>query len=228
MTDLYSRMERLSGPVEPVPAAAVEGDLVRGRRAVRSRRFAQGGAGAVVGIAAVAAAFALTATVPGDSAGQRPPVIAQTGSTGGIQLVAYTGEQPKGFTIDTVPAGFSIKRQNEYELVLAPDRATVPAPESSVPVIENSNGYDDAIAVYLDDLDDMWGDQVTVDGKPAWTRMITTPDGAKAGGQIFIAQADGVYLIVQVSETVGLNKDQMLQIAGGVHVAPDLLATYTK
>lgn len=229
--DLHTRMHDLGGPLQPPTPDAVQGDLHRGRRAVRRRRLTQATAGSAMGIAAIAAAFALTLDAPAGIP-TRPPVVAQSAATlDGLHLVSYTGAQPKGFTVDAVPAGFSIEQQSESALVLKPD-AVVPRPSSSVPAGDLPPGmvdYNNKIAIYLegkDSVDFSWGDTLTIDGKETRLRMTSTPEGPQVGGTFLIKQTPDVFLTVQIPAEVGLTKDQMTALAAGVHVTPEYLATF--
>jgi hypothetical protein len=225
MMDLHSRMERLAGTIEDTPTAVIEDDLARGRRAVRRRRTAQVTGGSAFGVAAVAAAFSLTAQIGGAPAGS-PPVVAHsapgatTVTTAGIQLVSYTGKQPHLFTIDTVPQGFFIQSQDDIQLLLAPQAAKVPDPAN--PDLADPRVYTDKIAVFLQDreyTDDPDGDeQFTIGGKPAALR-------SRAGfTQIYVVQAPKVNLTVQFDNTTGLTKEQMIKVAEGINVTPEAIA----
>lgn len=225
MMDLHSRMQRMAGPVDETPDAVIQDDLARGHQAVRRRRIVQGGAGSVFAVAAVAAALSLNAGVIGGPAA--PPVAAPSANapavtTANIQLVSYTGKQPNLFTIDTVPQGFYVQGQNEYELVLAPQGAKRPDPDE--PLI-----YTDKIAVFLQNRNFTGtpaGDKLTIDGKPAtlYTNRTDGATGRVEGNQIYILASPHVYLTVQFDVTTGLTTDQMIKIAGGIHVNAKALA----
>ena len=228
MMDLHSRMERLAGTIEDTPAAVIQDDLARGRRAVRRRRTAQVTAGSVFGVAAVAAALSLTVGFGGAPA-VSPPVVAgnapgATTATGGIRLVGYTGKQPDLFTIDTVPQGFFIQGQNEFELVLAPQAAKIPDPAK--PDLADPRVYTDKIAVYLQDKEytaDPEGDeQLTIGGKPAALRSVAS-DGT-GFTQIYVVQAPRVYLTVQFDGSTGLTRAQMIEVAAGINLTPEAVA----
>ena len=232
--DLHNRMERLGGSIDEPSATAIEGDLVRGRRAVRRRRAAQVATGGAFSVAAVATAFALTISGPSSStpnpglAGQVPPGVSQSVVTGSVQLVAYTGEQPDRFTIGQVPQGFFIQNQDKYELVLAPDRAKNPAPgDDPASDLLNPRVYTDKIAVFLQPAfmaDPAGGEQVTVGGKA--TTIRTSPAEGNVGGstQVIIAQGESVSLVVQFADSTGLTKEQMIEVAGGIGIDSKVLA----
>ena len=128
MTDLRDHFEDMAGPVSPPTAEQVAADLTRGRRALRRRRTLQTAAGSSFDAAALVAAFAVAAN--GDGTGPGAPVATGTGdrssSAAAVKLVAYRGEQPKGFTIDTVPDGWFVQSDDNYNLVLAPNKVKKP------------------------------------------------------------------------------------------------------
>ncbi|GAB7040057.1 hypothetical protein JCM9533A_39070 [Catenuloplanes niger JCM 9533] len=233
--DLHSRMERLGGSIDDPSATAIAGDLDRGRRAVRRRRAAQIATGSAFSVAAVATAFALTISGPGNStpnpglAGQVPPGVSQSAVTGGVQLVAYTGEKPGRFTIDQVPQGFFVQNQDEYELVLAPERAKSPGPgDDPASELFNPRVYTDKIAVFLEVTDFMvnpTGDeQFTIGDRPAALRTIPAEGDIAGATQIFVAQSEKVSLTVQFAHSTGLTKEQMITVAGGIGVDPTALS----
>ncbi|MFG1997497.1 hypothetical protein ACGFJ7_46715 [Actinoplanes sp. NPDC048988] len=177
----------MAGPADDTPAGVIEDDLARRRRAVRRNRFFRVAAGSAFSVAAVAAALSLGPGLVGGPA-EDPPTVARSadGAAAGIKLVSYTGEQPRLFTIDTVPQGFFIQAQNEYELVIAPEQARTPDPAK--PQLSDPKVYTDKIAVYLQSKDftvEPTGDeQFTIGNKPAALRSIHTDDGTPDEGTI--------------------------------------------
>ncbi|GAB7048107.1 hypothetical protein [Catenuloplanes indicus] len=231
--DLHSRMQRLGGTIEEPSAAAIEGDLARGRKAVRRRRAARVATGSAVGVAAIATAFALTVTGP---AGTPPatvpaPALAEA-SASGVQLVAYSGEQPEGFTIDKVPQGYTVQTQNEHALVLAPEQ--LPSVRlSDVPdsVLDNPQAFIYKIAVYLAGPEAVPGDseKISVGGKNALFHLDAprTSEGEREpGARYFITVAPSVHMVVQFWPDMKLTEVQMTEIAGGIDVAPETVAAY--
>ena len=85
-------------------------DLTRGRKLLaRRRRHRAFGAAAATAVTAAVAAGVVT-TVAGGPARQSPlaaksPVAAKSA---GIRLVAYTGTQPPGYTVQVIPAGWVV------------------------------------------------------------------------------------------------------------------------
>jgi hypothetical protein len=91
-------------------------DLTRGRKLLaRRRRHRAFGAAAATAVTAAVAAGVVT-TVAGGPARQSPlaaksPVAAKSApaaKSAGIRLVAYTGTQPPGYTVQVIPAGWVV------------------------------------------------------------------------------------------------------------------------
>jgi hypothetical protein len=190
-------------------------------------------------VAAAVAAISLSGTVglPGNdttTAGDRP---AATAGANGLKLVAYKGKQPEGFTIDTVPDGWFVQAVNEYELVIAPDKAKNPGPDvdpSKSPVYDPRD-YRDKIAVFLASKDDAApkGPFIKIGDREGVVRksergMDTLPSGKMIpepmrpdgdyGASVYVKQPQGNFLVVQFWEGLGFSEQQMIQLAAGVHV----------
>ncbi|KUL34502.1 hypothetical protein ADL15_15580 [Actinoplanes awajinensis subsp. mycoplanecinus] len=235
--DLHNRLQHLAGPADETPAGVIEDDLARGRHAVRRNRIVRVAAGSAFGVTALAAAVSLGPGLVGRPAAD-PLTAAQStnGTTAGIKLVGYTGQQPHLFTIDTVPEGFFIQGQNEYELVIAPKEAKTPDPAK--PELSDPTVFTGKIAVYLQNKDytvEPDGDEkLTINGKPAALRYIHTDEGTPDEGttveatQIFVVQSPHVYLTVQFDASTGLTKEQMIKVAGGINLTAEAVAKAEK
>ncbi|WP_122981713.1 hypothetical protein [Actinoplanes teichomyceticus] len=235
--DLHSRLQHLAGPADETPAGVIEDDLARGRHAVRRNRIFRVAAGSAFSVAAVAAALSLGPGLVAGPAGN-PPAAAQSssGATAGIKLVSYTGKQPHLFTIDTVPEGFFIQGQNEYDLVIAPEQAKTPDPAK--PYLSDPKVYTGKIAVYLQNKDftvEPDGDEkFAINGKPAALRYIHTDEGTPDEGttveatQIFVVQSPHVYLTIQFDASTGLTEEQMIKVAGGINLTAEAVAKAEK
>jgi hypothetical protein len=94
--------------------ADAEPDVSRGRAllARRRRRLALAGGTGLIASGAAAALLLTGALTP---AGHSAPV---AGSTAGVALVAYTGTQPKGYTLKTIPRGWEVASADNVGLVL--------------------------------------------------------------------------------------------------------------
>ena len=235
MTDLRNHFEGIAGPVPPPSTEQVSADLARGRRALRRRRTVQTVCGSSFAVAALVAAFAVTAT--GDGAGPGAPTATGAGdrsaSAPAVKLVAYKGAQPKGFTIDTVPEGYAVESGDDYSLVLAPTEPKDIGPDVSPSAIPGS--FIGKIAIMLESKDqsgpDRTGTTVQV-GDTQGTLLKSlrgvTPDGpaptapgGDTGWTLWVKQPSGVYLIVQFWQGLGLSQEQMVQVGAGVHVQKD-------
>jgi hypothetical protein len=236
MSDLRHHFEKIAGPVPSTTPAQVEADVTRGRRALRRRRTVQSLAGSAFGVAALVAAVAV-ATSGGAGVPSSPGTVAQAPSEGrpvAVQLVAYKGEQPKGFTVDKVPSGWFIQGDNTYSLVLAPAKAKNPGPDvdPSADPLYNPDSFADKIVVMLESKDQSGPSR---DGKtvkvgdheglllkslqgenPDGTAM--TAPGGDTGWELWVKQPSGIYMIIQVWQGVGLSESQIVELGAGVHV----------
>ncbi len=235
MMDLRSHLEEIAGPVVPVDATDVEADILRGKRAVRRRRSVQTVAGSAFGIAALVAAF----TIPSGGVGSAPlgptaaapPAVVTT-----IDLVAYQGAQPKGFTLDKVPAGWFIQTDDTYSLLLAPEKAKNPGPDvdPSTDPLYAPNSFVGKIGVMLESKDQNGpsragtrvkvGDRdgVLLKSLPAMVPgKAPAPADSDTGWELWVKQPSGAHLIVQFWEGLGLSQKQMVELTAGVHVNKD-------
>ncbi|MET0492409.1 MAG: hypothetical protein ABW000_04680 [Actinoplanes sp.] len=232
MIDLRNHLEERTGPTGPATVAQADADLARGRKALRRRRAAQTIAGSAFGVAALVAAFTVATT--GTNA---PPAADRPAVVSAAKLVAYKGAQPKGFTVDKVPDGWFIQSDENYSLVLAPDKAKNPGPDvnpSTQPLFDK-HSYVDKITIMLESKDQNGpsrkGKAVKAGDKEGVllkSLQGVTPDGpapTAAGGdtgwELWLKQPSGVHLIVQYWQGLGLSEDQMVELGAGVHVHKD-------
>ena len=206
--ELHDRLDRLAGPAVDATEAQATADLARGRRALRRRRTVKGAATGVFAVAAAAAALAYgTASQPASRPAAAPaPQTAVVTTT----LVAYQGEQPKGYTIDKVPAGWEIQGVDPSVLTIAPVHAADKDPHTFV----------GKIAIMLQSQDEHGtpsGTAVKVGDKAG---ILITPDGQPAGRTLYVKQPNGVSLIVQIWDAHGWTNDAITEFAAGVHVLP--------
>ena len=121
-----------------------------------------------------------------------------------LTFVAYTGDQPAGFSVDTVPDGWHVDSVNEYSLLIVPPGL--------------NTGPDDFIGkllVSLESLDatERPGDPVTVDGQDGALRR--TDDGY---GQLRWTDAKGNRMYVQWPTDAGWSDKEMTDFAAGIKV----------
>ncbi|MBM2618258.1 hypothetical protein JIG36_22110 [Actinoplanes sp. LDG1-06] len=233
MNDLRDHFHEIAGPMTAVDNNQVEADLTRGRRALRRRRSVQAVAGSAFGVAALAAAIAVATSTGAPTA----PADRTTAGAPTVQLVAYKGEQPKGFTVDKVPDGWFVQTSEQGYLTIAPEKAKNPGPDvnpSEEPVY-NPDSFEDKIAIMLESKDQSGpsreGKKVKVGDKEGVllkSLQGVTPDGKvppAAGGdtgwELWLQQPSGIYLIVQVWQGVGLTESQIVELGAGVHVHKD-------
>ncbi|MFI7552304.1 hypothetical protein ACIBQ2_21440 [Micromonospora sediminimaris] len=204
--DLHDRLDRIAGPVAEPSAAEADADLARGRRALRRRRSARALGTSAFAVVALAVAVTIgtqagpTATTPDDA----PAEAVAT------RLVAYEGEQPQGFTIDKVPAGWEIQGGTTSELTIAPKNAAD----------KNPLAFIGKIAIMLQSASDRstpTGTQLEVGGKPG---VLNTADGTQGGKNLWVQQPDGVWLLVQIWDARGWTQQDIIEFADGIHVQP--------
>jgi hypothetical protein len=214
--DLHDRLSTIAGPAGATSAEQADADVARGRRALRRRRAFRSAGASAFAVAALAAA--VTYGARGDSAPPAPttnaaPATADTkaGPAGAAtRLVAYQGEQPKGFTIDKVPAGWEIQGVNQAVLTIAPTNAKDKNPDSFV----------DKIAIMLQSKDDTstpTGTAVKVGDKPG---VINVGLGTDHGKNLWVKEPNGIWLLVQIWDAGGWSDAAMVEFGDGIHVLP--------
>jgi hypothetical protein len=210
MMNLRDQLADLAGsPGEPTTAQA-DADLSRGRSALRRRRVLQGAAGSAFAIVVAGAALAFT-TGAGPAGGSAPLAVGTTAAapaTGSFQLVAYTGEQPAGFSVDKVPSGWVVQGVTEAALTLAPKGAKDTNPDSFV----------GKVVVMLQSPDEHGtpeGETVKVGGQ---TGTLVKKEGSKDGRTLYLPQPNGINLQVQVWDGIGWSAEDIAEFAAGIHV----------
>ncbi|GGL04891.1 hypothetical protein [Mangrovihabitans endophyticus] len=250
MMDLHDRLDQFAGSPAHPDSTQIDADVARGRAALHRRRVTGAVAASATGVAALVAAVAIAAggigtggvgADAGTGTGDRTTANGSVGASadgagdGRVRLVAYTGAQPKGFTIDTVPDGWFIQTDDNYSLLLAPDRAKNPGPNAdpSRDPVYDPQSFVGKIGIMLQSKDAHGvpeGTTVTVGGKDGVlvkSRPAMTPDGSQppadgdTGWELYVRQPTGIQLIVQFWEGLGLTQDQMIDIGAGVHVHKD-------
>jgi hypothetical protein len=224
MPDMMDVLNNLPQAAAPADQAVVAADVARGHRAVRRRR--QKRIGFVAAGAAAVAAVALGVGPLGTTVHHQPPSAKGSGVTtaAGIQLAAYSGEQPAGFQVTTVPAGWTVISSETYEFVVAPPGketgggpSTGPSPSSGpAPVF-----YDDRIAVYMlgdsPPPTDKHAEKVDINGAKgklgSFPRSRTSPDSR----WLTFPSKKGT-VMVQVPDSTGLSHDQIVTFARGITV----------
>jgi hypothetical protein len=221
MPDILTVLQNLPQTSAPADEAVVAADVARGHRAVRRRR--QQRIGFTAAAVAVVAGVAVGAGQLGTTGNHQPTTAAGTGVTAaGMQMVDYTGEQPSGFKVTTVPDGWTVISSQPDEFVVAPPgRETGVGPSAGPSSGPAPVSYDGRIAVYM--VGDGPGpsgshpEKVDINGKPgklgAFPKTKTSPDA-----HWLTFPSDHGTVVVQVPDSTGLSNDQILTFARGVTV----------
>ncbi|MFS0699670.1 hypothetical protein AB6N24_06805 [Cellulomonas sp. 179-A 4D5 NHS] len=199
MSDLTTLMTRATSTHDVSPSAAtLDDDVSRGRRA-RRRRTRLVGSG-VVGAFAVTAAVAasLTSTAP---------------SAAATELVAYTAEQPAGFTIAEVPEGWHVLSSDPSSLVLADGDDPGADPNSFEGRIVASLVGQESVPSGID------AETFEVDGRDVLVYELLDADGEPGGTLgVFAPEGDGDYLSVQLPPELHWTADVAARFVEGLDV----------
>lgn len=202
MMDLRDRLSLIAGETGETSAEQAEADLNRARGALGRRRAVQRVGASAFAVAALAAAVAYGTT--SSHPAEKPAAIS-------THLVAYQGEQPKGFTIDKVPSGWEVQGVSDHALTIAPVDATDKDPDSFV----------GKIAIMLQSADDHStpsGTAVTVGGQPG---VINKGQGTDHGRNLWVKEPNGVWMEVQIWDGRGWTDADLVEFGKGVHVLKD-------
>jgi hypothetical protein len=228
MQDVLDVLQSLPHHVPPAAADVVADDVARGRRALirrRRRRIACSSA-AVAAVAAVAVgATQLGASAPAPVA--KEP--AATSQTSRVRLVAYTGAQPVGFKVSTVPAGWTVVSSDRTAFVVAPPGAKVthhrprrPAASVQDPDGQGGVSFEGRIAVMLQGMSRLPSrspvTKVTVNGKQGLLGLADGGDAATRAAWLIFPDGAGHQVLVQVPRSLGLTDDQIVRFAQGITV----------
>ncbi|MBL7256020.1 hypothetical protein [Paractinoplanes lichenicola] len=209
MTSLLDRLDRLAGPERPVTDDQVAADRARGRRTLRRRRTLQGAATGVFAITAASAVIVYGTMSPPAAAPTAPVKAApRTSDVARIELVAYRGQQPEGFTVDKVPAGWEIQGNDALDLVIAPIGARDQDPHS----------WAGKIAVMLEPVDtrsEPSGTAVRVGDRPG-----IIADGAENVKYLYVEQPNDVDMVIQIWDARGWTIDGIIELGAGIHALP--------
>lgn len=221
MADLRSLMHEAAGLSDHPTASVADADLTRARRALGRRRAGRLGIGSTLVAAATVGAFAILtpAASPTDSPS---PSIAAPGQTGSdIELVSYSGKQPVGYILDKVPAGWQIRDDNRGLLTLVPQGAT------EGKVVEGVTSLEGTIAVSTQsDTGVPTGvklDRVLVGDRAG---VIAHMKGSGDTRTLFVEQASGTLLTIQVWGGLGWGNEQIVEFAESVHITKDAQSSF--
>ena len=238
MKDLLEQVLDDDDPSDGMPVNAT-GDLARGRRHVRRRR---------TGLAAAAATTLLVGgLVPvalGGQAGSSPGSVTAAPATSGgtsIALVSYTGKQPRGYTVDWVPEGWTIQGGDLSYLVIAPPPSVVAqqgagakdtrtserelaqrrggqqsgAQKTPEQLAADPTSFEGKLAVISasDSADHTMGTKISVDGRPGYLR---TQESTQI---LSYKSATGRWVDIQAPTLLGWDSTQIAKFAAGVTVS---------
>ena len=207
MDDMNSLLTRAATAhsQSPTTAGLVDADLARGRQALARRRLRRGGLRtALVALAAVGT----VALLQPHTAAPRIPSASQSTdparTISGISLVAYTGTQPDGYTVDSVPNGWEIQGVNNYALVIAPKGAAD----------QSLDSFDNKLVVMLISKDASVPTSGPVVAVGSHTGRISHIEPTT---QLFFSDGAGHTLDVQVPPTLRWTDQQIGQFGAAVH-----------
>jgi hypothetical protein len=222
MTDITNGLAELAEHRTEAPSEdTVATDLARGRAARRSRRLRRGSAlsAAVLVIGGTAGYL----SVSGQPAAHRgttasAPLKSHQGSTASasskIRLAAYTGHQPQGFNVASVPQGFHLQVQasNAGSFILAPPGADK-SPYSFVGKLVVTA----EAASELGHWESNGDRSVTVHGGQG-----RIGDQKGSATQLWFSAGHGIVVDVQAWDNIGLTDQQLVTFADGVTTTPAL------
>lgn len=222
MNDLRTLLhENNSSSSTPIPTSLVDDDLARGRAALHRRRARRSVRAGLVGVAAAGViAFAIQGAVPnGARTTATPPATSTT--LGAVTLVDYTAEQPAGFTIDKVPAGWAVQDSKTYQLLLAPVGTKN----------DDTNNFADKIIIELSDQATGVNPIDVSVGAVTGTIYSMTDVDAKGNPivgnvkTLYVKQPSGAYLAIQIWDASTWTNKQIAQFGAGIHPTGDATKT---
>jgi hypothetical protein len=230
MTDITDLFAAVAPMAEQPSPETVDADIARGHRAlalVHRRRLVR--RSVVTTMSLVVVAVGVTATMQqhgtdanrhGAAAAKAPvthatvhaakrPVVPHARA---VRLVAYTGSQPAGFTVDRVPDGWHLSTSTQVALNINRQGDTNNDPDA----------FEGKLTVLLQSRDAHGlphGTAVTVDGEPG----VVTGFG-RYGESLTYGDTNGHTVIVQAPRILAWSDTQIVRFAEGVHVTGDVVA----
>ncbi|GLY97146.1 hypothetical protein [Actinoplanes sp. NBRC 103695] len=218
MPDVLDVLRNLPRAVEPgrTDAEAVAADVARGHRAVadrRRRRFAVAGGAAAAIVAGAAFALPVGGAGPQSPKPPGPPVSAASR----VQLVGWTGKQPVGFEVSTVPSGWEVVSSDKSAFVVAPPGQEI-TQKPGDPI-----SFEGRIVVSLQGLshfpDESPITEVDINGRKGRMGFPLADEGKLSDTRwLFFKDAKGRNVEVDVPASAGLSDDQIVSFAEGVTV----------
>jgi hypothetical protein len=212
MTDMIDRLADLGNtPIGSPSVSEVDGDLARGRSALR-RRNRKAGTAALSLAVAVGGGIALFAS-GGSNGGRHAPAVATPPVPQTVKLVDYVGQEPQGFHIGVIPQGYDLDLQasTPFEVVIAPTGDADKDPDSFVGKVaitaEDVSNYGS--------MSSLGNQSVTVAGNSG--RL--GDDGTAT--QVWW-QVGSIVIDVQAWDSIGLTRAQLVSFASSVSTTPQL------
>jgi hypothetical protein len=157
-----------------------------------------------------------------------------------IRLTAYTGTQPAGFKVATVPAGWQVVSSDAYSFVVAPpgapaadtsaavpaaargaEQAAASATQKNVPV-STPGSYVGRIVVMLQGLSQLPENEavttVTVNGKQGQLGLAEGGTAKTRAEWLVYPDSKGHKILIQLPVSVGLTTAQLVKFADGITV----------
>ncbi|TDC84966.1 hypothetical protein E1193_04180 [Micromonospora sp. KC606] len=200
----------------------VAADVARGHRALtRRRRQRLAFSGAAV---AAVAAVALGAGQLGGAATTVAEGPGTTTQTSQLQLVAYTGAQPVGFEVSTVPEGWQVVSSDRSMFVVMP-----PGPDTAPPAPGGAVSLQGRISVSLQSLsrlpDKSPVTKVDINGRAGELGFPEEAEGKLSDTRwLIFPDASGVSVLVQVPGELGLSEEQIVRFAKGIAVTDEAVS----
>lgn len=226
MPDVEDVLRSMSHTVETGPAGPeiVAGDVARGHHAAsRRRRQRFAGAAAFVAVAAAVVGVGQFGAPTADSTTDSGTVAAPETATRAprLALVAYTGDQPAGFKVSTVPDGWRVVSSDRSAFVVRPPGVDVSPTAAGQPVSVKED-----IAVSLQALSSFPKEspvrKVDINGKAGQLgHPLATPGKLSDTRWLFFPGNTGSNVQVQVPASVGLSDDQVVDFARGISVTDE-------
>jgi hypothetical protein len=206
MTELTDRLASLAATGKDQPSeATVTADLRRGRAALRRYRIRAGGALSVAAALALAGTMVYLGAPDAVTTGHQHQPDASASLK--IKLVSYSGQQPQGFTIASVPQGFGLQEQasNGYEFLLVPPGAD-----------KNPYSFTGKLVVTAEAASDL-GEWQTFGQRS----VIVNGSQGRIGDdgtatQLWFTTGHDIVIDVQAWDSIGLNDQQLIDFADGI------------
>ncbi len=215
MKDLSSLLHDAAHTPRTAPTnEQVDADVSRGRRAMHRRTARRVGTRSVLVGALALGTFAVVHPQGGGGSNpgavtaqpQAPSSAAPIVTSKPVELVAYTGKQPPGYTVGSIPAGWEVQGVDDYNLVIAP----VGLPNKRLDVFEGK------LVVMLGSV-----------GQKAPTDGVTVAVGSRQGlvshfnpgaPILYFTDAAGHLVVIQQPKALHWSDAQLAAFGSGVHV----------